>query len=165
MQNKFFYLFILLYLIAYESKAQDLPITHYQQAYNTIDSMLTGKSSLIFKRAVFTVENAYFDGQLNQKQFEREITILKSLTLTISQSNPITYIENDKENVIAHSSIFKVMTDTIPLMLDSSHIMVHLPFTYDFKDIWGREDWTKMFVSKLINTNKGNCHSLPCLFR
>jgi hypothetical protein len=29
----------------------------------------------------------------------------------------------------------------------------------------GREDWSKMFVSKLLKDHKGNCHSLPYLYK
>ncbi len=40
-----------------------------------------------------------------------------------------------------------------------------LPFTYDFDDFYGEQDWTKMFVSKLLDTGSGNCHSLPYLYK
>ena len=36
--------------------------------------------------------------------------------------------------------------------------------TYDFEDIYGRLDWTKMFVTKLMQTNTGQCHSMPLLY-
>jgi hypothetical protein len=42
---------------------------------------------------------------------------------------------------------------------------VHLPYSYDFDDTWGNSDWTKMFVSKLMLTGNGNCHSLPYLYK
>ncbi|MDR2948258.1 MAG: hypothetical protein LBV71_03525, partial [Prevotella sp.] len=36
---------------------------------------------------------------------------------------------------------------------------------YDFEDPLGRKNWSKMFVSKLLETGKGNCHSLPYLYK
>jgi hypothetical protein len=54
------------------------------------------------------------------------------------------------------------MTDTIRL---TTHIAVHYPFQYDFEDFMGNKDWSKMFVTKLIETNSGNCHSLPFLYK
>lgn len=38
-------------------------------------------------------------------------------------------------------------------------------YTYDMEDFWGEKDWTKMFVTKLIYTQSGNCHSLPALYK
>jgi|GEM_PF-6378361 len=35
---------------------------------------------------------------------------------------------------------------------------------YDFVDFWGREDTRKVFVTKLLATNSGQCQSLPQLY-
>jgi len=50
------------------------------------------------------------------------------------------------------------MTDTIP----ANNFK---PFTYDFDDFMGSKDWSKMFVTKLLKTHSGNCHSLPYLYK
>jgi hypothetical protein len=42
---------------------------------------------------------------------------------------------------------------------------VHYPYRYDFEDFWGKEDYTKMFVLKLLQTRSGQCHSMPLLFK
>jgi hypothetical protein len=31
--------------------------------------------------------------------------------------------------------------------------------------MWGVNDWSKMFVTKLIRTGKGNCHAMPFLYK
>jgi hypothetical protein len=36
---------------------------------------------------------------------------------------------------------------------------------YDFEDLMGQKDRSKMFVTKLLDTKTGNCHSLPFLFK
>lgn len=137
----------------------------FKQAFATIDSMLTNKTQMSFKKAVFATENAYLDGTLDYKSLENELTLLKSLSEVIAQSNIIDYSESDKSQVINSASLFKVMTDTVPVVLDETHIFVHVPFSYDFEDVWGNEDYSKTFVSKLLKTNKGNCHSLPFLYK
>lgn len=38
------------------------------------------------------------------------------------------------------------------------------PLRYDFNDFMGDKDWSKMFVSKLLRTKTGQCHSLPLFF-
>lgn len=146
------------------SKAQD-STKFYNDAYMIIDSMLNGKTQLNFKKAVLATENAYLDGQLNFNSFNKEIAILKKLTKAVTSSNLIVYDEPDKNNIEFQASIFKLLTDTIPIIIDSTHIFFHTPYTYDFEDMWGQEDWTKMFVSKLLITGKGNCHSLPFLYK
>jgi hypothetical protein len=54
------------------------------------------------------------------------------------------------------------MTDTIFL---DGHIPLSIPFTYDTADIFGITDWSKMFVTKLLATHTGNCHSMPLFYR
>jgi hypothetical protein len=61
--------------------------------------------------------------------------------------------------------LFRLLTDTIPIILDSSLIYSHMPYTYDFDDMWGQNDWTKMFLSKLLAKSNGNCHSMPYLYK
>jgi hypothetical protein len=40
-----------------------------------------------------------------------------------------------------------------------------VPFRYDFDDFLGEKDWTKMFVSKLLVTGKGQCVSMPRFYK
>jgi hypothetical protein len=40
----------------------------------------------------------------------------------------------------------------------------HLPFKYDFQDYMGINDYSKMFVTKLIHSGSGQCHSMPLLY-
>lgn len=41
----------------------------------------------------------------------------------------------------------------------------HLPFHYDLEDFRGEKDFSKQFVSKLLRTNSGQCHSMPLLYK
>ena len=50
-------------------------------------------------------------------------------------------------------------------MMDSLPINNFKPCTYDFDDFMGDKDWTKMFVTKLMKTRSGNCHSLPFYYK
>jgi hypothetical protein len=40
----------------------------------------------------------------------------------------------------------------------------HQPYAYDFEDFSGQKDFSKMFVTKLLRTKKGNCLSFPLLY-
>jgi len=137
----------------------------YQEAYNKIDSMLLGSTLLSFKEAVFYTENAYFDEKLNSGQIYQEINSLVKATKVISANELLIYGESDKDIAVKHASLFKIFSDTVLIKIDSDRTLIHTPYTYDFDDMWGEKNWSKMFVSKLLFTGKGNCHSLPYLYK
>lgn len=162
---KKFLLIILLFIsynqIGFSQSNQEI----YEQAFQDINCMLNKTCSASFKDAVFTVENAYFSDMLDFKTIENEIHLLKVLTVEVMKSRELIYESTDKDNVKKYASLFAVMTDTIPVLLDSNKIFIHNPFQYDFYDVFGQDDWSNMFVSKLLVTKKGNCHSLPYLYK
>jgi hypothetical protein len=119
-----------------------------------------------FKKAVFLVENADFDNSLSYQSFSQEITNLANLCRMFHQANPlIHYAHNDRATVETWGAIFTVMTDSVAVALPNGKKAYHVPFAYDFEDYFGEKDWTKMFVTKLLATGKGNCHSLPYLYK
>jgi hypothetical protein len=147
--------------VSYAQKSNKM----YENAYCRIDSMLKNKSSLSFKEAVLFTENAYFEGNLNYQVIYNEFEAIKKLTEKVSENISIEYNGSDKLNILKSASLFKVITDTTYITTDSVHIYSLFPYTYDFDDMWGEKDWTKMFVSKLLTTKKGNCHSMPYLYK
>ena len=137
----------------------------YLEAYNEINEMLIGERPLAFKDAVLATENAYFDGDLNVKVVNENIDLLTNLVQLTCSSELISYDGSDKDIVTKHAAIFKILSDTTSILLDSTHLLVHKPYTYDFVDMWGQKDWSKMFVSKLLIAGNGNCHSMPYLYK
>lgn len=137
----------------------------YEQAFQNINCMLNKTCSASFKNAVFTVENAYLSNQLDRNQFDKQITFLAELSRQFIASQDLLYDYPDRNKVVKYAALFNVITDTIRIQVDSSRILEIQPYTYDFNDIWGHKDWSNMFVSKLLDTKKGNCHSLPYLYK
>ena len=134
---------------------------YYQEALDKLSKMLRGESPLNLKDAVFTVENAYFENQLNYSEFNKAIKYLaetahlKTIQDGYNWKNPIT------KNVM----LFRTMADTMKIKVQQRETSVmSYPMQYDFEDFWGKEDWSKLFVSKLLATHKGQCHSLPLLY-
>jgi hypothetical protein len=127
--------------------------------------MLTDSIPLSFKRAVFVTENAYSNNQYSYQAFDENIKLLSKLCHKISAQNPITYNETDKEEINKYAAVFRLMTDSVRFGLDSSKYFVTEPYVYDFDDFWGEKRWEKMFVTKLLATHSGNCHSLPFLYK
>jgi hypothetical protein len=137
----------------------------FEEAYNELEGMLKGTEKLSFKRAVFITENAYLDGRLNYEAFNFRIAEYADLCTKISQQHQLLYKESDLKKVEKYASVFRFMTDTVYYVVDDSAYFKTTPFQYDFDDFWGDKNWTKMFVTKLLDTNLGNCHSLPFLYK
>ncbi|MDR2036497.1 MAG: hypothetical protein LBQ60_01090 [Bacteroidales bacterium] len=127
--------------------------------------MLDGKQPLDFKRAVFITENAFYDNILDFEGFCQKITLDAFICKNLIGSFDLTYPEKDKNKTMVYASVFRYMTDTIPIHVNDTTIFLHLPFSYNFDDFAGEKDWSNTFVTKLLETHKGNCHSLPILYK
>jgi hypothetical protein len=136
----------------------------YEKALVKLDSL--ERNNGLFKDAVFAVENAYFNGQLDKDKFEYYVRSMKNLCVEWSKYNVVRdYRYSDSDNFQRNFALYRVMKDTVKLVDTAMNRYYHLPFTYDFDDFAGRANWANMFVSKLLITHKGNCHSLPYLYK
>ena len=144
----------------FQSKVSDT----YSSAYQRLEEMLSGERSYNFKEAVLLTENAYLDNTLDSVQFNSKVHNIVKLVKGFIKSNELQYNFKDKEKVSQWAAIFKVLTDTIYYDVNRNRF-AFLPYIYDFDDIFGDKNWSQMFVSKLLQTGSGNCHSLPYLYK
>lgn len=136
----------------------------FEQSYALLNSMIVDESNHSFKKAVFSVENAYLNDKLDTIFVNKEIKTLTNLCNSLIQNRFLAYVESDKEKVNKWASVYSVMCDTIPLIIEDKQYN-YIPYGYDFNDIFGHKDLTNMSVTKLLQTRKGNCHSLPYLYK
>lgn len=136
---------------------------NYKYAYTMLEKMLKQKVYDL-EIGTFYVENAYHDDSLSFENFHEDIVFLTLMTEAYSRNNRLLYTQGDSATVSKHASLFKVITDSTPIAYRDT-IVYHEPFRYNFDDFDGSEDWGNMFVSTLLNTHKGNCHSLPLLYK
>lgn len=135
---------------------------YYDRAFNDLKEMIES-DKVDFKKAVFITENAFWDNKLNYNDFNNKIKLYSDIALDWMKSNPLeNYHYDDSINFAKNRSIFHVITDTIFYL---ENIPLTTGFSYDFQDFFGEVDWTKQFVSKLIKTKSGNCHSMPYLYK
>lgn len=125
----------------------------FQTAVDEIAEMLNGKKPLSFKRAVFLTENAYYDGNLNWQQFCNEIEKIKVIVNKMIVEKGL-----QKYKTAGNWAIFSYMTEKIS---DNNYS----PFQYDFDNFMGDTDYESFMVSSLLRSRKGNCHSLPYLYK
>lgn len=125
----------------------------YQEAFNEQLQMLRGTKPIDFKRAVFVTENASHKGELSYHTFCQNISTTGQQLKTLINQRGL-----GKFKTAGNWAAFTYMTESLP-------INNYKPYTYDFDDFMGDKDFTKMFVTKLINTKSGNCHSLPAFYK
>lgn len=136
----------------------------FEKSYSLLNEMITNETAYSFKKAVFAAENAYLDGKLDTVTINHQIKFLISLSNSLIQNRFLDYPENDKTTVNKWASVYQIMCDTIPINFKDK-IYHHEPFGYEFKDVFGNQNRESLFVSKLLNTRKGNCRSLPYLYK
>ncbi|MBS1525301.1 MAG: hypothetical protein JST19_06620 [Bacteroidetes bacterium] len=141
---------LLFFIPAYAQESKSIA---YTNAFNEQLQMLDGLRPIDFKRAVFISEDAYYNNKLSYQGF---CTNISNITAQLKIMIKIKGIGQYK--TAGNWATFSFMTDTIPANSFK-------PFTYDFDDFTGSKDWSKMFVTKLLQTHSGNCHSLPYLYK
>ncbi|MCW3464810.1 hypothetical protein [Chitinophaga nivalis] len=137
---------------------------NYDSAF--IELNYSVKNDGLFKEAVYIVENTFFNNKLDREKFYRPIDDLRTLCLLWTNSNRITeYRFSDSLNLQKNFSIYSILKDTVKLIDEDSSVYSFVPFIYDFSDFNGSHNWSNMFVSKLLITRSGNCHSFPYLYK
>lgn len=141
-------------------------LERYAFALEQLESELKSPSDRGFKKSVFIVEKAFLGDSIKQNEFDSEIAILTYLSNNYLRANPqADYRFNDSLNFKKNFALYKLLSDSILIEFPDGRKGHTRPYTYDFSDFFGREDWSNMFVSKLFRTHKGNCHSLPYLYK
>ncbi|WP_143569825.1 hypothetical protein [Tenacibaculum agarivorans] len=137
------------------SRATEEERQYYRKAFEKLLQMHTDSFSV--KKATFIVENAFYDEKQDFKKFDKIIKRTGSFLKEKMKEKNYDPHSNLTKNLI----LFQFFADTLEI---KSKGLKHLPLKYDFDDYIGKKDWGKMFVSKLLATGKGQCHSLPLLY-
>lgn len=127
----------------------------YRSAFLELSAL--NPDDYITKKALFEVENAFFEKKKKYSLFDQ--TISQSADFILEKMAELNY--DTDNNVAKNLMLFRFFSDTLELKKKQ---LKHSPFSYDFEDYWGRKDWKKMFVSKLLRTASGQCNSLPKLY-
>ncbi|WP_027385155.1 hypothetical protein [Chryseobacterium gregarium] len=125
----------------------------YYDAYTQLASL--NPENYPVSEANFIVENAYYGGKQDFSQFRSGIRkTAKQLMQKMKERKQDTESNTDKNLMI-----FELFSKGMKL-----GGVQHKAVKYDFEDYMGIKDWSKMFVSKLLKTGSGQCHSMPLLY-
>lgn len=136
-------------------QSQGVGVDAYKSAFDRLGKMEGTDYSV--RDANFLVENAYFDQSQSDAEFQD--VIRRTGDFLKSKMAELKY--DADSNLAKNYILFQFFSEP---MKDRATGRKHLPFTYDFNDYMGRDDWSKMFVTKLLATHSGQCHSLPLLY-
>jgi len=139
-------------LPSYENKEK---ANLYKKAFEKLLKMNVDSFSI--KEATFTVENAFYEEKEDYKKFND--IIKRSGSFLKEKMKELNYPPNN--NLAKNLILFQFFSDTLEI---KSKDLKHLPLKYDFEDYKGQKNWNNMFVSKLLKTGKGQCHSMPLLY-
>ena len=143
------------------SQSNDFSTDYFKKASEKLSRMLGGFEPMNLKQAVFTIENAYFGGKLDYQKFDKEIQNLITIAKLKAAQDGYNWKNPQTRNIM----LFRVMADTLIVKSPyQENNITSYPMRYDFEDCMGKQDWSKMFVSKLLASKSGQCHSLPLLY-
>ena len=125
--------------------------------YKAFDNLIMSDSLYSLKDNIFLIENAYFDNKLDKHAFDETIKNCRTFLIDIMKERGYDLSSNTAKNYM----LFQFFSETLQLKKTKAK---HLPFTYDFEDYAGIKDHSKMFITKLLNTATGQCHSMPLLY-
>jgi hypothetical protein len=125
----------------------------YKAAFDEMLAMIKDEKPVNFKRAVFLAENAYLDNKLSYKEYIEEITRITIGLRKLINVNGYSHYTT-AGNWAAHTFINE------PLGVNNFE-----KYSYNYDDFMCRKDYTSGFLTTLMKTKKGNCHSLPMFFK
>ena len=120
-----------------------------------MSDMLAGRDSLSIKRAVYLAEWAFYEGKLDYKtDFCDEIDRIKTFIQSLYKINKLHTYKTGMQLAI------------------SSYILSpysgngYTPYTYDFESFsMDDQPWELQFVSRTLKTHKGQCRSIPWMYK
>ena len=127
----------------------------FERAYNVIGDMLTDKRPVDFKKAVFAVENAFYDGKLDSASYYGEIARIGKGIKALAASPAVNAPTRD---MALNYSIYLFYTQ--PMALNKGK-----PYYYDEQSLHDSLNLEYGLISRLLTTGKGTCHSMPFLYR
>lgn len=134
---------------------------YFRSAYQELSSMLSDSIPLNIERAVFLIENAYSGNQLNFDNFQKSINERVDYCKWRMKELKLAPYDGLAQNMV----IFSLLTDTLNIKQPGTEkTITHYPLKYNLDDYDSQKNFTSHFVTTLLATNVGQCHSMPLLY-
>lgn len=128
---------------------------YYVKAFNEMSDMLAGRDTLSIKRAVYLAEWAFYEGNLDYKtDFCNEIDRITTFIQSLYEVNKLQTYKTGMQMAISSYIVSPYSGNGYTL------------YTYDFETFsMDKEPWERQFVSRTLKTHKGQCRSLPWMYK
>jgi len=157
-----FVLLLLKSASVHASYTDSIPPNYNSCFQNLIELLRTDGS---FKVAVFLTEQVFADSIIKGGDFFDYIDAITDFVKKRKLHFRLKgYNERDGENYLLNRAIASAFFDTMTVKVGKATGKAML-FSYNQDDPLGKVHWSNMFVSKLLFTHKGNCHSLSYLYK
>lgn len=133
------------------------------QSYRNSFDVLThlNPDSFSLTKAIYLVESAYDNSAFTYAQFLNAVQQRADLVKQILKRERLDTNNNAALNYGIQKLFSQANTYYNPKTKKTSLVQ---PLKYDFNDFMGEKDYRQVFVSKLLMTGKGQCHSMPLLY-
>jgi len=143
-----------------EKRAEYLAMRNSFQS-NLDEFLKLNPDSFSVTKAIYLTESAWYNKPPSFKQFEDAIKIRAEIVKQILKHERI----NPNSNVAKNYGIQKLYKqDNRFIHPKTKQTLIAPKITYDFNDPYGDKNWSNMFLTKLLATGKGQCHSMPLLY-
>lgn len=132
----------------------------YRNAYSLLTQAFSPDSFSLIK-AIYVVENAYYDNKLPYDKFVKSIQLKADLVKQILKREKL----DAKNNLALNYAIQKLFSQTNYYYNAKTKQSIAVPpIKYDFEDFKGEKKYDQLFVTKALVSGKGQCHSMPLLY-
>jgi hypothetical protein len=134
---------------------------YFYAAFDEINAMLKGEKPLSLERTVFLVENAFYNNVLDYSEYKKFIKHKADLCGRKTGEEKL----NSNNNMVKNMMLFRLISDTL-LFKDftTESTQIHLPVKYDYDDYHSKKSYDSHFVTKLMRSGIGQCHSIPLYY-
>lgn len=154
MKNVLLYLPLLMPLLSVHAQTMEAE-DYYVTAFNEMSDMLGGRDTLSIKKSVFLAEWAYYEGNLDYNtDFCDEISRITDFVLLFYKVNKLESYRTGKQMAL-NAYFFSPYSGN-----------GYTPYTYDYENYsMDKVPWECQFVSRVLATHKGQCRSLPWMYK
>lgn len=133
----------------------------FYNAYDEINSMLNGQRKLNLGRAVFLIENAWHNDKYDYDEYVKGIKAGVDFCNRKIEEEKL----NKNDNLVKNMMLFRLISDTLEIRnRTTGKLQTHYPIKYNYDDYESKKNYDSHFVTTLMQTGVGQCHSMPLYY-
>lgn len=133
----------------------------FYSAFEEISNMLNRQDTLNLGRAVFLIENAWHNNKYDYNEYKNSI---KAGVAFCNQKIKEEKLDKN-DNLVKNMMVFRFIVDTLKTKdKTTGKPITHYPVKYNYEDYESKISYDSHFVTTLMQTGTGQCHSMPLYY-